>query len=744
MHFIARSIVAKIILAFSLVVITLIVSYTVMAQRLNTIDDAMSNVADISSYSTVVIRINKDVIEMQRDISVYSLSGSDAVFDKITDNFQDIQLRLEALHQENVSAQEYDYIDKMTDLLDRIGSNLNMLSVLYKSRGEMIDGELESIYQAAIQELSTLEKDSDIPDTKLAILEENNDWHTLHRSAWQFLTKKDYSKRRAVNAILNRLVGKNIDGIKSNIKLHQLAREYQTSFAKSIQVNRNYLNLMNVVMAGDANEFGTLANALRELSLERLKSIKKVGAESIATTEVILNLLSLEIVIYLLMLVWFFHVHLTKAIVQLTHSFRRFLSNDLTATISQTDRRDEIGVLAEAASRFRDMSIDLEKQKKAAEHTSKVKSEFLANMSHEIRTPMNGILGMASQLYETKLSSNQKEMLDIVKSSGESLLVIINDILDLSKIQADKVELEKSPVNLNSMMKSLELLFKGQAVSKGIKLQLNIIPEGKDIVFLGDETRLKQVLMNLIGNAIKFTSDGAVCINVKATKQSDKTLCLDFSVSDTGIGIDSQNLDKLFEAFTQADTSVTRKFGGTGLGLTISSKLLYLMGSELNVESKLGKGANFNFAIKAEIAEIETPIDEEKMLTLDDDNHNFSHLNILVAEDNKTNQIVIKGLLNKLNVGSIALVEDGEQAIEQCNAHKFDLIFMDIQMPVKDGLQATLEIKKMEKYHSVPIIALTANVFEEDKKHCMEVGMCDFIAKPVNVTQLEEALIRWR
>lgn len=742
MSFIARSIAAKIALSFSFVVVTLVACYIVMDKRLETIATAMINVTDISSYTTSIVRINKEIFEIQRDISVYSMTGSDAVFGKINETFKDVKARISALEGANSSIEEETYIKKLSVLTERIGGNLEVLAPLYKSRSEMIDVVLEDIYQSAIIHLNALSDHSVNPEVKLEVLEVSNSWHTLHRSAWLFLTKKDYSKKQQVYSLLQQisLYNRNLSG-EDFENLNTLLTSYKTSFAKAVQVNRNYLNLVNVVMAGDANEFGELSNILRELSLDRLKSIKEVGDESILTTKSILNLLSLAIVLYLLVLAWFFHVHITKAIARLTGSFSRFLNSDLSAPIHHTKRTDEIGVLAQAASRFRDMSIDLEKEKKAAEHTSKVKSEFLANMSHEIRTPMNGVLGMAAQLQETDLSEKQKEMLDVITSSGQSLLVVINDILDLSKIEANKIDLEKQPIDLEKMFRTLEFFFKKQALDKGVKLSFEV--PNQRVLFLGDETRLKQVLINILGNAIKFTDNGEVVVNVKAVIQANKKVNLLFSITDTGIGIEAEYLDRLFDAFSQADTSITRKFGGTGLGLTITSKLLKLMGSELKVDSQVGCGSKFYFEMEAEVSDQEETISDEPYKTPTTETFDYSQLKVLVAEDNKTNQIVIKGLLSKLNVGSIVVAEDGERAIEQCLEHEFDLIFMDMQMPVKDGLQATLEIKSLNKNNQTPVIALTANVFEEDRKRCAEVGMCDFLGKPINLSQLEGILIKW-
>lgn len=744
MSFIARSIAAKVAVAFSLVIITLVVIYIIMAQRLDTIGKSIDNVTEISSYSTSVIRINKDIIEMQRDVSVYSSSGSDAVFAKINDSFQDIENRVDALLEVDTSEKERQYIESLSKLVAQIGDNLNGLSSLYKSRSMLIDVVLEDTYQSAIQQLSELEQNSANVEARLEIVELMNRWHLLHRDAGLFLSKKDYQKRKAVNAALQTLSSIQLTSQReASDTLQSLAREYQSAFVKSVQVNRNYFNLVNVVMAGNTIEFGNLANRLREQSLARLQDIKNLAQESISTTQTILNLLGSAIILYLIFLACFFHLYITKAITRLTLSFSRFLKGDLSAPIQHTHRGDEIGVLAQAASRFRDMSKDLEIQKQAAEHTSRVKSEFLANMSHEIRTPMNGILGMTTQLSYTNLDKDQKEMLDIIASSGESLLVIINDILDLSKIDADKIELEERPVILSTLLNNIEQLFKSQASAKGIQLSAQVLPIDQKVVFIGDETRLKQILMNLVGNAIKFTGQGHVALNVEIKANNHDTLTLLFSVTDSGIGIEPENIEKLFDAFSQADTSITRKFGGTGLGLTITSKLLSLMGSELKADSEVNKGSRFYFEIDVKPHSLEKNAKVHASDANIIEGVDYSGLNVLIAEDNETNQIVIRGFLSKLKVGSITVAENGEQAVELCEEQLFDLVFMDMQMPVKDGLQATLEIKAMEKYHQVPIVALTANVLDEDKKRCADVGMCDFVSKPVDINQLASTLDKW-
>lgn len=746
-HLISRSIAAKMTLALALVVITLSISYIVMDKRLEAIDTSVNNITDISSHAIGILRINKDIVEMQRDISVYGASGSDAVFAKIEQNYQSIDQRLKAIDKKNNEVDDKIYIDAMSELVLRYGDNLSVLKKRYNIKTALIDTELPGIYLGAVAHLTgLLQLTADLKD-KLLITQNINIWHTLHHNAQLYLTKKDYSKRQQVIKALQSLSSSELALQKQQNRLEdptvQLAVDYQQAFTKSVQANRNYLSLVNVVMAGDAIEFSALANTLREQSLSRLITIKETGSVSISKTEHVLQLLGIGAILYIIGLALFFHFHIAHAIKLLTKSFQSFLNGDLSAPIHDLTRKDEIGVLAGAANRFRALSKDFISAKKAAEHTSKVKSEFLANMSHEIRTPMNGILGMARQLGNTSLTDKQARMLEIIQSSGASLLVIINDILDLSKIDAAKVELENQSIDLHKMLEELKLLFSEQANAKQVQLFVSSPPDEENIFFAGDETRIKQVLINLLGNAIKFTERGSVALSVNIQKEANNELILSFGVSDTGIGISHEHIETLFEAFSQADTSITRRFGGTGLGLAITSKLLALMDAPLKVESELGKGSLFYFELKTQRGDKQESRQHENTKLPAPQEIDLSNLNVLVVEDNEINQIVIEALLKEFNITCINIAGDGEQAIAQCEMCAFDIIFMDMQMPVLDGPQATLKIRTMPAFLTTPIIALTANVLGSDKQRCFESGMDDFIGKPINYECLRAVLLKW-
>ncbi|KPM83178.1 hypothetical protein AOG27_13595 [Pseudoalteromonas lipolytica] len=733
-------------LALLLLLLALSASFFVMDKRLKTIETAFIEISRISNYAVSILRINKDIVEMQRDISVYGNSGSKSVFNKIEDNFQSIKKRLGNINFNQNEANSQVYLDSMSELLSRYDENLAVLTKRYEARAHLTYQVLPSIYTNAIAELETLKSNSINTEDKLSIAELTNLWHSMHHDAYQFLSKKDYSKRAKVNTTL-RLLNQKLQVLQGPAitldKMSQFTANYQQQFSKSIQANRHYLSLVNVVMAGDAIEFSTLSNQLRELSLSRLKQIKSEAEKTVSNSERILKLLAIGVVIYIVAFAIAFHLQISHAIKRLTVSFKYFLSGDLSAKIYDLNRKDEIGVLANAAERFRVLSKDLADAKQSAERTAKVKSEFLANMSHEIRTPMNGVLGMARQLSRTPLSAEQAKMLNIIKSSGASLLVIINDILDLSKIEAAKVELESGPIELSSLLNELTHLFSQQAENKGIELFITTTPELTDFIFLGDETRLKQVLINLLGNAIKFTHRGSVLLNVIIEEVVNDEFKVTFSVSDTGIGIANEQLDSLFDAFSQADASITRRFGGTGLGLTISSKLLHLMSSSLKVESEPDKGSMFYFELNVTRTFITPAISENLLEESSEKSVDFSHVTALVVEDNDINQVVIESMLAEFNIKSISLADDGEQAIAQCEIGAFDIIFMDMQMPVLGGPEATLKIRKLPAYKHTPIVALTANVLAADKQRCFEAGMNDFIGKPIKFENLKRVLVKW-
>ncbi|MDP9940357.1 ATP-binding protein [Ectopseudomonas alcaliphila] len=400
--------------------------------------------------------------------------------------------------------------------------------------------------------------------------------------------------------------------------------------------------------------------------------------------------------------------------------------NNLACALDQSGREQQQAI------------AELIQAREESEQANRAKSDFLAMMSHELRTPMNGVLGMLQLLETTSLNDEQNEYAALATESTEHLLKVINDILDFSRIERGALELEAIPFSLLELLQGSVQVFQHSAQQRGLQLLLETQPGLDQLEVHGDPTRIRQILVNLIGNALKFTEEGHIRVETRWQKLDDQVLWFTCAVRDSGIGIDDERLEHMFDAFQQADTSISRRYGGTGLGLPIARTLAERMGGTLRAESQLGTGSVFTLEIPLPFQACNKPVQSSDKQNLASGEGQA----VLLVEDNPVNQTVIEAMLRSLGY-QVSLVGDGQQAVQNCSRHDYAAILMDCRLPLMDGYEATRQIRQLQQCQQVPIIALTANALQGDREACLEAGMNDYLAKPFKRADLQRILLRW-